>query len=330
MSPRVRRSLELASLALPLVLPLLASGCSIEKMAADGMTPVLRKTEAEFERSRTVKAGREAGPGLLVTLDGIVATSPNNTELLELAAQMNATFAFGFLEDPEPAWATELYEKAEKYAYRSLELRDASLAEAVKSPTKTLPKLESLPKDVVPACFWYGFALGSRINLNRSNEKLLGELDKVDRVMQAVLDKDEAFFDGGPHLYFGVRYTSLSKSLGGNPGEGKKHFDAVDRITQGRHLMAKVLRAKFYSASLQDVPSTAKLEEMAAAQKAAWEDFLGTLKGVLEAKDDLWPDKRLVNEVAKEKARKLLARPEDANIIVPDGVENPYAKKKDD
>ena len=94
--------------------------------------------------------------------------------------------------------------------------------------------------------------------------------------------------------------------------------------------MAKVLRAKFYSTSLQDVPSTAKIEEMAAAQTAAWDDFFATLKGVVEAKDDLWPDKRLQNEVAKDKARRLLARPEDANIIVPDGVVNPYAKKKND
>jgi hypothetical protein len=308
----------------------LLAGCSFDKIAANSMTPVLRRTEVEFERSRTVKAAREAAPGLLVTLDGIVATSPDNPDLLELAAQMNATFAFGFLEETDPSWATELYEKAQRYAGHALELRDSSVAKEVELPTKDKPKLDPIDEDVVPSLFWLGFAWGSRINLNRSNEKLLGDLDKVDRAMQAVLDKDEAFFDGGPHLYFGVRYTSLSKSLGGNPSEGKKHFDAVDRITQNKFLMSRVLRAKFYSASLGDVPSNASIEQMAAAQKAAWDDFFATLKSVLDAKDDLWPEKRLQNELAKDKAKKLLARPEDANINVPDGVENPYSKKKDD
>ena len=57
---------------------------------------------------------------------------------------------------------------------------------------------------------------------------------------------------------------------------------------------------------------------------------LGALVGVVEAKDDLWPEQRLANEVAKDKARKLLAKPEDANIIPPEGVKNPFAPKKGD
>lgn len=307
------------------VLPL--TGCAFDKMAADGMVPVLRRTEEQFERSRTVKAAREAAPGLLVTLDGLIATSPGNAELLEVGAQMYATFAFGFVEDEDPAWATELYEKAQGYARRAIEVRDDDLLVPLEAKLDAVPAVE-VDRDVVPAVFWYGFAWGSRINLNRSDEKLVSQLGQVDRAMKAVIAKDETFFHGGPHLYFAVRYASLSKNLGGNPQKAREHFEAVDRITQNRHLMAKYLRAKFYSCSLQDTPSTATIEQMTVAQKAAWQDFFDVLKGVVEAKDDLWPEQRLPNEVAKVKARKLLARPDDANIIVPEGVENPFAKKK--
>src|SRR5207248_11494848 len=109
--------------ALILGLACASSGCAIDRMAANGMVPVLRRTDEQFERSRSVKAAREAGPGLPVTLDGLVATSPENAELLELAAQMNATFAFAFLEETDPAWASDLYEKAQGYALRALKER---------------------------------------------------------------------------------------------------------------------------------------------------------------------------------------------------------------
>ncbi len=315
-------------LSTALALLVTSSGCAIDRMAANNMVPVLRRTETEFERSRTPKAAREAAPGLLVTLDGMVATSPENPELLELAAQMNATFAFGFLEDDEPAWASELYEKAQGYARRAIAVRDDSVLAQVESKLDAKPELDAVDADLVPALFWYGFALGSRINLNRSDEKMISLLGQVDRVMKAVLAADEQFFNAGPHLYFAIRYSSLSKSLGGNPDKAKQHFDSVDRITHDRLLMSKVLRAKFWSCSLQETPSNATLEQMTVAQKKAWDDFYQTLTGVLDAKDDLWPDQRLANEVAKVKARKLLGRPEDANIIAPEGVENPFAVKK--
>ncbi|MBI3723099.1 hypothetical protein HY251_03970, partial [bacterium] len=309
---------------------LAGSGCSIDRMAANNMVPILRRTDVEFERMRTPRAAREAGPGLLATLDGVVATSPRNPELLEVAAQMNCTFAFAFLEEDEPAWATELYEKAQGYARRALAVRDEALAKAADAPLSEKPKLDAIEDDLVPALFWFAFAWGSRINLNRSDEKVLGGLEQVDRAMKAVLERDEGYFNGGPHLYFAMRYTSLGKAMGGNPQEGKKHFDRVDQLTQSRHLMAKVLRAKFYSSSLQVLPSSAKDDERAAALKAAWDDFFLTLKGVVEAKDDLWPEQRLANEIAKQRARKLLAHPDEANILTPPGVENPFKKKGDD
>ena len=301
-----------------LVLSLLAtSGCAIDKMAANGMVPVLRRTDDQFERSRTPKAARQGGPGLLFTLDGLVATSPKNPELLELAAQMNATFAFAFIEDEDEDWAKELYDKARDYARRALAVRDDDLLEAVEGPLDQKPKLEAIDEDDVPSLFWLAFAWGSRINLDRSDEKLLADVGKVDRAMQAVLDKDEGFFNGGPHLYFAMRYAAMGASMGGDPKKALAHFEAVDRLTQNRHLMAKDLRAKFYSCSM-----------MAKDQKGAWNDFFTTLDGVVKAKPDIWPEQRLANEVAKAKAKKLLAHPSDAQIDPPEGVTNPYADDK--
>lgn len=297
-----------------LVLAALLSGCSIDKMAADNMVPVLARTEDRFERSRTPKAARQGGPGLLFTLDGLIETSPRNTELLLLGAQMNAAFAFAFIEDEDEEWAKELYDKSRDYARRALLEEDEDLLKVVEGPLDQKPTLDELDEDAVAPLFWLGFAWGSRINLDRADEKLIGQLGMVDRAMKAVLAKDEKFFNAGPHLYFAIRYAALAPTMGGNPDKALEHFNAVDRITRNRHLMSKVLRAKFYSCSM-----------MAKNQKAAWDDFFTTLEAVLKAKDDLWPEQRLSNEVAKAKAKKLLARPSDAQIDPPAGVTNPYA-----
>ncbi|MEZ0230004.1 MAG: TRAP transporter TatT component family protein [Planctomycetota bacterium] len=300
---------------------LLAGGCSIDKMAANNMVPVLRRTEDRFERSRTPKAARQAGPGLLFTLDGLIETSPENPELLVLGAQMNAAFAFGFIEDEDEEYAKELYDKARDYARRAFAVEDEHLLKQFEDPGKlqglrdALKVGPKLDEDTLPAAFWLGFALGSRINLDRADEKLLGQLGLVDNLMSHVLATDEKFFNAGPHLYFAVRYAALAPTMGGNPDKALEHFKAVDRITQNRHLMSKVLRAKFYSCSM-----------MAKNQKGAWEDFFTTLEEVVKAKDDLWPEQRLANEVAKVKAKKLLARPSDAQIDPPAGVANPYAE----
>jgi hypothetical protein len=300
-----------------LALALATAGCSIDKMAADNMVPVLKRTDDSFERSRSPKAARQAGPGLLFTLDGLIATSPENPELLELGAQMNATFAFAFVEDEDEEWAKELYDRARDYAFRALKERDEDLANKVEAKLDQVQKLEDVPEKDIPALFWLAFAWGSRINLDRSDEKLIGQVGMVDRAMQAVLEKDEGFFNGGPHLYFAIRYAALGASMGGDPKKALDHFQAVDRLTNNKHLMAKVLKAKFWSCSM-----------MAKNQKGAWNDFLNTLEGVLNAPPDLWPEQRLANEVAKVKAKKLLAHPSDAQIDPPDGETNPYAPDK--
>ena len=47
-----------------------APGCSVSRMAADAMVPVLANTRDEVNRGDVPRAAREAGPGLLATLDG--------------------------------------------------------------------------------------------------------------------------------------------------------------------------------------------------------------------------------------------------------------------
>ena len=74
--------------------------------------------------------------------------------------------------------------------------------------------------------------------------------------MKWVLETDENFFNGGPHLYFAMRNVALPPSLGGKPEDGLKHFRMVESLTRGTHLLAKLLQAQFYAPSLAGLPTT--------------------------------------------------------------------------
>ncbi len=305
----------------------LLSGCSIEELAADNMAPILVKVKDEFNRETVVQYGREAAPGLLGLLNGLVLASPDNPELRLIEAEMNASFAFAFLEKENPAWATASYQRAQRAALAALADVDDDLAAGLTTmPLDQLSAaLAELDEDAVAAMFWWGFGRGSEVNLHRDNPKLILSLDRVDLVMQWVVDTDETYFNAGPHLFFAIRHTLLPATLGGKPEIGLEHFEAVDRLTHGKMLLAKVFQAQYFAPSLAATKPGADMKTVLAAQLNAWKAFYDTLHEVMEAPDDLWPEQSLSNAVAKQRALVLLQDPESYNIIPPADVKNPYA-----
>lgn len=313
---------------------LLLQGCSLPKMAADTMVPVLQATRDEVNRSTIARHAREAGPALIFTMDGLVSQSPENAELRLLQAEMNATFAFAFLEKEDPAWATALYRRARAAALVALADEDEELAAALDSKgtsTETVaPLLQEADEDCLPALFWWAFARGAEVNLNRGEASQVGALPRVDLVMGWCLERDPDFFNAGPHLYFAMRNLALPPSFGGKPEKGLLHFQEVDKRTGGKLLMATVLRAQFHAPTLAATPAGAKLDAVLAAQKAAWDAYYGALKKVVEAPSDLWPEQALSNAVAKERALALLRDPGANNIIMPKDAKNEFAPAADE
>lgn len=82
--------------------------------------------------------------------------------------------------------------------------------------------------------------------------------------------------------------------LGGNAEKAKEHFEKAIKITGGKFLMAQFMLAKCYAFQTQDK-----------------ELFEKTLHEIIAAPDDLFADQRLANELAKRRARHLLARIDD-------------------
>jgi hypothetical protein len=304
------------------------AGCNLQRMAIDTMAPVLIEAKDHFNKETNTRYAREAAPGLLLTLEALALGSPENAELKLLVAELDASFAFAFLEVEDPEWATTLYRKARAAALVALADEEEELAEELGKDVADAGRLGALlleaDEDALPGLFWWAFARGAEVNLNRGDTTQIAALARVDQVMDWVLGRDEAFFNGGPHLYFAMRHLALPPSFGGKPDEGLRHFEAVKRITNDRMLMARVLRAQYFAPTLAAAPAGTPIEGVMAAQRAAWDAYYGELKKVLEAASDLWPEQALPNAVAKERALALLRDPEANNIITPPGVTNEF------
>jgi hypothetical protein len=113
-------------------------------------------------------------------------------------------------------------------------------------------------------------------------------------MMKRVLELDEKFYYGGPHLFMGIWFASRPKIAGGNLKKSQSHFLEALRLGEGKFLMAHVYYAKYYARKVMDK-----------------ELFTSTLQKVLETPTDTSPDLILLNTVAKKKAKELLDHVEE-------------------
>jgi TRAP transporter T-component len=265
------------------------TACIPNKQIAVGSAGILLEEIAKSANKQSdLKVIREGMPAYLMLIDGMVEAVPNNPRLLITAAQAYASFASAFVVDADPDYARALYEKAKKYALRTLELR------GIKDPaSKPFDEFEAavnkLGKDDVSYMFWTATCWGSWIQLNLSSVAAIAELPRVEVLMKRVLVLDEQFYYGGPHLFMGVWFASRPKIAGGDLTRAQEHFKKALEISQGKFLMTQVYFADHYARKTFDK-----------------ELFVTTLKDVLATPADKIPELTLLNTVAHKKAKQLL------------------------
>ena len=278
-------------LLLLLIIPLQLSCASNKKMTVGAAALLLEDVVKSSSRQSDLRVIQAGMPAYLMLMGGMVEAWPGNERLLIAAAQGYASFASAFAEDQE--YAVVLYGKAKNYALRSLVQR------GLKNPSDTtfedLEKgLESLGKADVPYLFWAASCWGSWIGSNINSMEALAELPRVELMMRRVLELDEAFYYGGPHIFMGMWYAIRPKVAGGSLDKSRNHFQSAIKFGQGKFLMAYVYYAENYARRAFD----RKL-------------FESVLQKVLDTPADVLPDLTLLNSVAHKKAKEMLDRVEE-------------------
>jgi len=237
--------------------------------------------------------------------EALLETAPDDPRLLLQVVRGLAGYTYAFVEvrieaargDPEQVRrhtqrAQRLYQRGLQYGLRLLSQYQTPLGQATTLPLETLTvHLRRLDRDAVPALLWTSFCWGGFLNLERTALETVTALPLLQAMLTRLLELDEGYFYGLPHLLQAVRYASFPAVLGGDPAQAQYHFMQAYTLSQGRLLLVPLLEAQYYAVQVQD--------------RAL---FTERLQYILDAPETLFPEQALLNAVARHRAVLLQRR----------------------
>ena len=269
-----------------IVFAVVLSGCSaIVAQQTSGLADALGSAIRANKDLQTVKDG---APAYLLLMDAMVQQDPESPALLLGAADLYSFYGGVFVDDPARSvlfankamtFATQgsCFEDALFCDWASLnrEAYEARIAELEPDHLATLNTVASV---------WVGW-----IQANSDDWNAIAQLSRVQQMIERVVALDPNYEQGTAQLYLGVLHTLLPPLQGGKPELGRSYFEAAIAASEGRNLLAKTYFAKFYARMVFEQELHHQL-----------------LTEVIDADFDD-PQFNLMNELAKQEARMLLA-----------------------
>lgn len=273
----------------------LAAGCLPSKQARVAAVAFTAEDVAKAAAKQSDPAVVRSGtPAYLMLIDGLIEASPENDQLLLAGCQGYSTYASLFLEEPDRPRAAALYGRARAYGFRALSKR-GDIRQALSGSLKEFVAfLHRYRKKDVPALFCATSSWANWTAANLDNLETVAELPFLEAAMERLLELDESYSYGSPHLLVGTYLAAKPAILGGDIAKAKEHFDRALALADGKFLPTRVLYAKYYARRIQDRGL-----------------FVQTLEEVLSAPADAVPELTLSNIMAKEQARELLEKTDE-------------------
>ena len=269
-----------------IIFAVVLSGCSaIVAQQTSGLADALGSAIRANKDLQTVKDG---APAYLLLMDAMVQQDPESPALLLGAADLYSFYGGVFVDDP--ARAVLFANKAMTFATQGSCLEDALFCDWASLDRETyearLAKLEPdhLATLNTVASVWVGW-----IQANSDDWNAIAQLSRVQQMIERVVALDPNYEQGTAQLYLGVLHTLLPPLQGGKPELGRSYFEAAIAASEGRNLLAKTYFAKFYARMVFEQELHHQL-----------------LTEVIDADFDD-PQFNLMNELAKQEARMLLA-----------------------
>ncbi|MBD3165481.1 hypothetical protein GF324_02695 [bacterium] len=289
--PAVRSSTARAFLILLSIsiASLFSTGCSIQTIAVRSTGGIIDNGFDELMAEEDLVLARTAIESNLKLVEALIRTDPSNTDLILLAAQGYVSYALAFADDRNnPGRARMLYERGRDYANRWLILKFDTDLLALKRLDDFTAVVNELPDKAVPGVFWFANGWAQSILLSLVDVQAVAKLPYAETAMRFVLERDETFYYGGAHMFFGSYYGARPRMLGGDPEKAKEHFDRQREITGGEFLIGQYLELRYVALMTLDEEHAREL-----------------IDEILSFDLDRRPEIRLVNRVAQDKAREI-------------------------
>jgi len=317
---------RLTPLALILAALLALSGCSIKRMAANGVGNALVGGEDVFATDDDPELVREALPFGLKTIESLLQIVPENRNLLLAATRGFTQYAYAFVqgeaayveaEDYERAQemrtrALSLYLRARGYGLRGLELRHRGITNVLPvNPDSAVAKVRAKDQDLL---YWTAAAWGAAIGVGKDRPELTADVHVVRAMLGRALALGEDF-DGGAIHEAMVVLESAPAMMGGSLERARTHYEKALALSGGKKASPYVTLAENVSVQTQNRA-----------------EFTALLERALAIDPDADRLNRLANRVIQKKARWLLAHADDLFLEGPAGEASqdaPPATEKD-
>ena len=197
-------------------------------------------------------------------LEALLENSPDNRRLLILISRFYASYSFAFFEGKFEASlfssgnsdsaeqekrresATGYYLKGAEYALRALKNIYPEAEEKFKTPGSADAFLEKTIAEDVPALFWYGFNLGSCININRDSVYFISKAHLAEKIMNRVAQLDPDYYYGGAGLFLIAYYSSVPPYSDEKLKLALMHYNRLKERKGKPFLLADLYYGRYY------------------------------------------------------------------------------------
>lgn len=299
--------LSLLGLVLAALLLLLgASGCAAKRVTLNMLGDALAGSGSTFSADDDPELIKAAVPFSLKLMESLLVETPQHRGLLTAAAGGFAQYAYAFVQQEADevrttdlarsralqARAKKLYLRARDYGRRGLVTRRKDFAQALEADPRAA--VAGFTKADVPLLYWTAAAWVGAITVDKTDALLIGDLPKVDAMVERALELDEAFDQGAlPALM--IAYETVRQGVEGDP-----YARAEQRFRRALELSGGKLAGPYVS-----------LAESVCIPTENRERFVQLLGAALAIDPDAAPESRLGNVIMQDRARWLSAHVDD-------------------
>jgi len=240
-------TLALGKIFLALTVLMYSSGCT-----SLIVNPLLDPLTLSLQKQTDLQLLQDGVPSLLLLLDGLIASDPDNERLLMTAAKAYGAYATVLYEEGQVERAVTVSSKAKEYGINLLKqlpglqnINNNTLGEIDQSLGKISPGR-------VGSLFWgtYGWAIW--IQYQEGAPAAMADLPIVEQIMLRVVELDESYYYGGAHIFLGAYYGSRPQMFGGNPEASRQHFERALALNDRLFLLTHVAYAETYARTMFD------------------------------------------------------------------------------
>lgn len=193
----------------------------------------------------------DGAPAYLILIDGLIDDSPNDVSLLTAGAKLYGAYGSVFVEDKQRV--LKMSNKAFDYGTRAQCISVAATCGMEKLPyDEFVSRLANVKLNHVPVLYVYATAWAGWIQPRSQDWNAVADLAKVKAALKRVIELDDTYDRGGPHLYLGVLSSLIPPAMGGNSKETQAHFERALALSEGQNLMVKVYYAQRYARMMFD------------------------------------------------------------------------------